>query len=298
MDLSWELEQLGRSADPEVVLEGSRLLHGVSDVLRRDDGSMHALVRGEAPQVVTVPRQHYYESQTCTCGEVGRFRRCAHAIAVSLRAMQIYHGLEGSQVARWERYVVARRNLSNAWGGLATSWLESFTCGDEGAAAAVFRDADSLDAHMQIARGLVGKASGEQLSAFLVKLANYHGMDGTSPLGTDGVLAAEELMNGPWHPLDASHPEAGTKMILAVLGSVRRTATVPGADWRLANTLTLAATYLRDLLADGHADPAIVADALLAAELAASASLFPWIALLFERLDREAKPVARAMRDR
>lgn len=212
--------------------------------------------------------------------------------------MQVYHGLEDSQVARWERYVVARRNLSGAWGDLAAYWLESFTCGDESAATAVFRDAGSLNAHMQIARGLVGKASSEQLSAFLVKLANYHGMDGTSPLGTDGVLAAEELMNGPWHPLDASHPEAGTKMILAVLGSVRRSATVPGADWRLANTFSLAVTYLKELLAGGHADPAMVADALLDAEIAASASLFPWIALVFERLDREAKPVARAMRDR
>ncbi|MGP5641370.1 hypothetical protein ACTXPS_18255 [Brachybacterium tyrofermentans] len=233
MDLSWELEQLGRSAEPDVVLEGSRLVHRVSDVLLRDDYSMQALVRGEAPQVVTVPGRHTHDAPTCTCGAARRFRHCAHVIAASLRYLQIHHGLDDARVERWERYVEARRDLSAAWKGLAGFWLESRMCGDEGASAAVFHDADSLDAHIQIARGLVGKASSEQLSTFLVELAAYHGINDRSLLGNREKLDAVELTYALFQPFDPLHPEADTAAILAIIGSVRRTLTVSGVEWAL-----------------------------------------------------------------
>src|SRR5690606_16648556 len=54
MELSWELEQLGRTAAPDVVLDGRRLVHLVSDVSQHDDGSVDALVRGEHSHTVSL----------------------------------------------------------------------------------------------------------------------------------------------------------------------------------------------------------------------------------------------------
>ncbi|ATG55835.1 hypothetical protein CFK41_14410 [Brachybacterium ginsengisoli] len=52
MELSWELEQLGRAASPDIVLEGRSLLHRVADLICHDSGSVEAIVRGDQAHLV------------------------------------------------------------------------------------------------------------------------------------------------------------------------------------------------------------------------------------------------------
>jgi len=295
MDLSWELEQLGRAAAPDVLLEGRRLLHRVSDLLQHDDGPVDALVRGEVPQVVTLPGRYSMEDPSCSCGRAGPFAPCAHTVAVRLRELQLFHGLDDARTARWERRVESLRALSAAWEGLASVWLESIAHDDDGSAMAGFRDAGSLEGGLQVARALDGRASSEQLSTFLLQLAAMRGIDGTTPLGPSSVIDAFELACQFGNPAVLDEPGACTGLLLAVAGSSRRTATVPAADWRVESAFTFACGALGQLVATGHADAAVVADALLQAELAAPAPRYPLSAITFESLGAAAQQVAREM---
>lgn len=296
MDLSWELEQLGRAAEPNVVLEGRRLLHRVSDLLHHDDGSVEALVRGEEPQVVTLQGRYPLDDSSCSCGRTRPRTPCAHAIAVRLRALQLFHGFDDGRIERWERRVEALQALRTAWDALASVWLESVACHDDDAAAAVIlRDAGSLDGCLQIAHALDGRATREQLSAFLVEVAEAHGIDGRTSLGRTAVIKAYELASWMVNPSVFEEPGVCTDALLAVAGSSRRTVTRPAADWKLEAALAFSCGVLGQLVADGHADAANVADALMQAECAAPASQHPWSAIMFDDLGRGAKPVALEM---
>src|SRR5699024_5552427 len=165
--------------------------------------------------------------------------------------------------------------LSAAWEGLASVWLESIAHDDDGSAMAGFRDAGSLEGGLQVARALDGRASSEQLSTFLLQLAAMRGIDGTTPLGPSSVIDAFELACQFGNPAVLDEPGACTGLLLAVAGSSRRTATVPAADWRVESAFTFACGALGQLVATGHADAAVVADALLQAELAAPAPPIP-----------------------
>lgn len=296
MDLSWELEQLGRAAEPNVVLEGSRLLHRVSDLLHHDDGSVEALVRGEEPQVVTLQGRYPLGDSSCSCGGARPRTPCAHAIAVRLRALQLFHGLEDGRIARWERRVEALRALRAAWDGLASVWLESVACHDNDAAAAVIlRDAGSLEGCLKIAQALDARATHEQLSAFLVEVAEVHGIDGRTSLGRTAVIKAYELASWVVNPSVFEEPGVCIDMLLAVAGSSRRTVTRPATDWKVEAAFTFSCGVLGQLVADGHADAVSVADVLMQAELAAPASQYPWSAIMFDGLARGAKQVALEM---
>ena len=63
MELSWELEQLGQAAAPDIVLEGRRLQHRVTDLIRHDSGSVEAIVRGVQAHVVSLPGRSPVKSQ-------------------------------------------------------------------------------------------------------------------------------------------------------------------------------------------------------------------------------------------
>lgn len=119
MELSWELDQLGRAAAPDTVLEGRGLLYSVADVIRHDDGSAGALVRGDVPQVVALQAKSPLRDSSCTCGATEPFTPCAHGIAVWLRYLQLFHGLDDALTARWARRVESLRARSSAWDGLA-----------------------------------------------------------------------------------------------------------------------------------------------------------------------------------
>lgn len=296
MELSWELEQLGRAAAPDTVLEGRGLLYSVADMIRHDDGSVEALVRGEVPQVVALQARFPLWDSSCTCGATEPFTPCAHGIAVWLRYLQLFHGLDDTRTARWVRRVVSLRALSSAWDGLAQAWLEATRHGDEGVTWTVLRDVTSLDGAVQIARALEGRATAEELSGFLLDMATEHGITGTAPLSLSAISCALELAEQFWWwPADAS-PGARTGLLLAVAGSARRTATTPEEDVRLESALTFTWRALGQLVRAGEADADAVAEALLEAELGAPASTYPWSAVLFASLGAGATRIARAMR--
>lgn len=296
MNLSLELDRLGREAAPDVVLEGRRMLHRVSDIVQSDGGLESALVRGEVPQVVSQRGRYPLEEYSCTCGATGRESSCAHVIAVKLRSLQLSHGLDDRRIARWERHVKAFRTLAKAQEELATVWLEATACEDERAATMLVGDVDLAYGGMGIARALVGRASTKQLSAFLLKLVTLRNIDGESRVGPTEIHDAHDLISGLWLPVDRDHPEANFAALLALAGSVRRTATSPAEDPRLEWILTLCCSTLGPILGGGNAHPAAVADVLLRAEFAAPASNYPWIALMLERLGSGSQPVALEMR--
>lgn len=295
MELSWELEQLGRAAAPELVLEGRRLLHRVTDLIRHDSGSVDAIVRGDQVHVVSLPGQFPLDDSSCTCHVAGAPTPCAHVIAVRLRHLQLSHGLDDARMARWERRVEGLRALQSGWDGLAQAWLEATRHGDEGATWTVLRDVGSLHGALQIARALEGRVTAEQLSGFLRDIAADHGIDGTTPLGPSAVSHAFDLVDEYcWRPA-AGSPGASTELLLAVAGSARRSATTPDEDWRIESVLTTAWRALVQLVLSGDADMHAVVGALLDAELDAPASPYPWSALLFTSLDAGASRVAREM---
>jgi hypothetical protein len=295
MELSWELEQLGRVAAPDIVLEGRRLLHRVTDLIRHDSGSVEAIVRGGQAHVVSLPGRLPLEDSSCTCHVAGARTPCAHVIAVRLRHFQLSHGLDDARTARWERRVEGLRALQSGWDTLAQAWLEATRHGDGSATWTVLRDVGSLHGAVRIARALEGRATAEQLSGFLRDLAADHGIDGTTPLGPPAVAHALDLVDEYcWRPA-AGSPGAPTELLLAVAGSARRSATTPEEDWRIESVLTSAWRALVQLVLSGDADEGAVVGALLDAELDAPASPYPWSALLFSSLEAGASRVAREM---
>ena len=98
-----------------------------------------------------------------------------------------------------------------------------------------------------------------------------------------------------WRPADAS-PGARTRLLLAVAGSARRTATTPDEDVRLESALTFTWRALGQLVCTGEADADAVAEALLEVERGAPASPYPWSAVLFASLGSAATSIALAMR--
>lgn len=298
MELSWELEQLTRTAAPDVILHGHRLLHRVSDVVQRDGGSIEALVRGEVGQVVSLDDPHFRGDSSCTCGAPASNAACAHVIAVRLRALQLFHGLNDDRLARWERRAESYRLLAEAWGRLADGWLEATEAGDDDASAALFRHVESVEGGMQIAHALAERASSDQFSAYLVQLASTRGIDGRLPLNAQERNDAYELTGRLGRLLSAPHPQAFTEVLLAIAESLRRTVTTPSEYWRARDALTYCCAELGDLLTGGFADSAEVGGALLRAELDAPASDHPWIALVFLALGSGARGVAQEMRAR
>jgi hypothetical protein len=238
MELSWELEQLGRAAAPDIVLEGRRLQHRVTDLIRHDSGSVDAIVRGEQAHVVSLPGQFPLEDSSCTCHVAGAPMPCAHVIAVRLRHLQLSHGLDDARTARWERRVEGLRALRSGWDALAQAWLEATRHGDEGATWTVLRDVEALQDEMQMVRALEGRASDEQLSGFLRDLATSHGIDGATPLSPSAVPQALDLAYAYCRPGSAGSPGVWSDVLLAVAGSARRTATTPDEDWRIESVLT------------------------------------------------------------
>lgn len=297
MELSWELEQLGRAAAPDIVLEGRRLQHRVADLIRHDSGSVEAIVRGDQAHIVSLPVRSPMDNSSCTCHAAGARMPCAHVIAVRLRHLQLSHGLDDARTARWERRVEGLRALQSGWDALAQAWLQATYHGDESATWTVLRDVESLHGAIQIARALEGRATAEQLSGFLRDMASAHGIDGTTPLSPSAVSHALDLADEYcWRPM-AESPGALTELLLAVAGSARRSATTPDDDWRIESALTSAWRALAQLVLSGDADTHAVAEALLDAELDAPASPYPWSALLFSSLDAGASRVAREMRE-
>lgn len=293
MELSWELEQLGRAASPDIVLEGRNLLHRVTDVIRHDSGSVEAIVRGDSAHVVSLRRRIPLEKSSCTCHVAGARMPCAHVIAVQLRHLQLSHGLDDARTARWERRMEGLRALQSGWDALAQVWLEATRHGDESATWTVLRDVGSLHGALQIARALEGRATAEQLSGFLRDMAADHGIDGRTPLGPSAVSHALDLTDEYcWRHIAVS-PGAPTELLLAVAGSARRSATTPDEDWRIESVLTSAWRALVQLVLSGDADTHAVVGALLDAELDAPASPYPWSALLFSSREAGVSRVAR-----
>src|SRR5699024_5112212 len=285
MELSWELEQLGRAAAPDIVLEGRRLQHRVADLIRHDSGSVEAIVRGDQAHIVSLPVRSPMDNSSCTCHAAGARMPCAHVIAVRLRHLQLSHGLDDARTARWERRVEGLRALQSGWDALAQAWLQATDHGDESPTWTLLRDVDSLQGALQIARALEGRATAEQLSGFLRDVASSHGIDGTTPLGPSAVSHALDLTNEYcWRPA-AGSPGASTELLLAVAGSARRSATTPEEDWRIESVLTSAWQALVLLVLSGDADKDAVVGALLDAELDAPASPYPWSALFFSSLE-------------
>ena len=165
MELSWELEQIGRAAAPDTVFEGLCLADRVSDIIRRDDGSIEALVRGEDPHAVSLPATFPLYESSCTCGANSFPTQCVHVIAVSLRSLQSFHGLDDARTTCWVRHVEGLRALENAWSALAEVWLEAAQAGDATATGAVLRDVGSVHGAMQVAQALGGRATVEEHSA-------------------------------------------------------------------------------------------------------------------------------------
>lgn len=260
------------------MLEGRDLLYSVADVIRHDDGSVGALVRGDVPQVVALQAKSPLRDSSCTCGATEPFTPCAHSIAVRLRYLQLFHGLDDTRTARWVRRMESLRALRSAWDGLAQVWLEATRHGDEGVTWTVLRDVESLDGAVQIARALEGRATAGELSGFLLCMATEHGIVGTAPLALSAVSCALGLAEQFWWwPADAS-PGARTGLLLAVSGSARRTPTTPEEDVRLESALTFTWRALGQLVRAGEADADAVAEALLEAGLGAPASTYPWSA--------------------
>lgn len=297
MELSWELERLGRAAAPDVVLEGRNLVHRVSDVLRNDDGSVDAHVRGEHPHTVSIAAGFPHYGFSCTCGAARFSSACSHVIAVRLRVLQMFHGLDDARTARWERHVESLRSLQTAWSALADVWLEAFRDGDDTATGAVLRDAGSLHSALEVARALGDCATVAEQSAFLLRTAAHHDVDGTVPLEPWAITNARHLAESFWTLRQHVAPEACTDLLLAVAGSSRRAGIDPDADWRVEHVFTSACRALGQVVTDGHADPSIVAAALLDAELGAPATNYPWSAVMVDALDVAAPRVASSMRE-
>lgn len=297
MELSWELEQIGRAAAPDTVFEGLSLADRVSDIIRRDDGSIEALVRGEDPHAVSLPATFPLYESSCTCGANSFPTQCVHVIAVSLRNLQLFHGLDDARTTRWVRHVEGLRALENAWSALAEVWLEATQAGDATATGAVLRDVGSVHGAMQVAKALGGRATVEEHSAFLLHMAAHHGIDGTAPLGSTALVDARALVDSYWSPRSRGRGAAWTGLLLALVGSARRTVTDPSTDLRVEHVVMTACGVLGQLVTDGHADPSLVADALLDVELDAPTSQFPWSAFILEALGPAAPQVAHAMQE-
>lgn len=296
MELSWELEQLGRTAAPDVVLDGRRLVHLVSDVSQHDDGSVDALVRGEHSHTVSLASGFPHDGFSCTCGAARFSAACSHVIAVRLRILQMFHGLDDVRTARWERHVESLQALQTVWNSLSGVWLEASRDGDDTAANAVLRDIGSLHNALEIARSLGSRASAAEQSAFLLRMANYHDVDGTRPLEPFALPNARQLVDVYWTLREHVVPGACTDFLLAVAGAARRAGTEPETDWRIEQLLTSACRVLGQLVARGHAAPSVIAAGLLDAELDAPASMYPWSAAMFDALGVAAPQVALSMR--
>lgn len=297
MELSWELEQLGRAAAPHVVLEGRRLVHCVSDVIRRDDGSVDALVRGDPSHSVSIAAGFPHHGFSCTCGAAHLSAACSHIIAARLRVLQTFHGLDDARTARWERHVESLQTLRAAWSAWADVWLEAIRDGDDTAAYAVLRATGSLHGGVEIARALGGRATVAEQSAFLLRLAAYHDVDGTEPLAESAIPAAIRLADAFSMLRQQIAPEACADLQLAVAGAARRAGTDPDSDWRVEHVFASACRAVGQIAVDGHADPSTIAAALLDAELDAPTSTYPWSAVMVDAIGAAAPIIASPMRE-
>lgn len=297
MELSWELERLGRAATPGTVLEGLRLVDRVFGVIRHGNGSIEAAVSGEEPCAVSLPARFPLYGSSCTCGANSFPTQCPHVKAVSLRNLQLFHGFDETRTARWVRHVEGLRALESAWNALAEAWLESARASDATATGAVLRDVESVHGAMQIARTLGGRATVEEHSAFLLQMAAHHGIDGTTPLDSTAIVDAVFLVDSYWTPRSRGRSAAWAGLLLALAGSARRTEANPSTDVRVEHIAMTACRVLGQLVNDGHVDPSAVAYTLLGAELDAPTSTFPWSAFMLEALGSAAPQIAQAMQE-
>ncbi|PWH07426.1 hypothetical protein DEO23_01960 [Brachybacterium endophyticum] len=296
METSFALDLLGRSASPAVVLAGADQIDRVTDVLTGDDGTTEALVHGEPAHVVTWVEEQPLTSASCTCGQATNDRLCAHAIAARLQSLGLANDLDAAMMARWLSRIAALEALSQGWKGLADFLLASEAADEPAATQTVLRDVVTVDGGINVARALVGRASEDQLSSFLVALAEAHGIDGLTTLNAVGIVAAEELVAHLWRPLDDRAPEANAAALLRVIGSVRHTVTGDEDRRSLSWSLLLACSAVGGLVAGGHVAPGAAAEVILRTELDSGDATYPWIALMMDRLGDGAPAVAAKMR--
>ncbi|MGP9538107.1 hypothetical protein ACT3SP_08845 [Brachybacterium sp. AOP43-C2-M15] len=295
MDLSWEAFRFAPGASPSRLLHGVGLLDLVTDVLVGDGRTVEALVRTDPVHVVTMIRSRNAPRATCTCGSSFPEHPCIHALAAWIRELQLRGGIGNARIARWEQLLASRHQLDVVWDRFAECWLGAARSGDPDEEAELMWAVDSLEGEIRVARALVGKATGDELSKYLLRLVNRRGIDGESRLSLPGIVDADQLMNVLCQPLDRADPAANASAVLAIAGSLRRTAAGTAEEMRYEWTLHLACSTIGGLVAAGHADPLHVAETILRAELAAPETSYPWIAIIFDRLSSGAAPVAGEM---
>lgn len=295
MDLSWEVLRFAPRASPSRLLRSVGLLDLVTDVLVGDERTAEALVRTDPAHVVTMIRSESAPRATCTCGDSRPEAPCAHALAAWIRELQLRGGNDSDRIARWAQLLTSQQQLDAVWDRFAECWLGAARSGDRDEEAEVMWAVDSLEGEIRVARALVGKATGDELSRYLLRLVNRRGIDGESRLSLPGIVDADELMNVLCQPLDRADPAANASAVLAIAGSLRRTAAETAEEMRYELALHLACSTIGGLVAAGHADPLHVAETILRAELAAPETPFPWIAIIFDRLSSGAAPVAGEM---
>lgn len=295
MDLSWEVSRFAPGASPSRLLHGVGLLDLVTDVLLGDGRTAEALVRTDPAHVVTMIRSRNAPRATCTCGSSLPAHPCIHALAAWIRELQLREGISDARIARWARLLTSQQQRDVSWDRFAECWLGIARSGGPVEEAELMWAVDSLEGEIRIAKALVGKATGDELSRYLLRLVTARGIDGESRLSLPGIVDADELMNVLWEPVDRDDPAANVPTVLALLGSLRRTAAGKDEERRFESTLHLACSTIGGLVASGHADPLHVAERILQAELAVPEPAYPWIAIIFDRLTDGAAPVAGAM---
>lgn len=295
MDLTWETEFFAPQASPSTLLDGVKLVPFVSDLLLAEEHTVEALVRTDPAHVVRLRRSRTSPRATCSCGASQPARPCVHALAAWTRDLQLREGLDDSRITRWEHLLESRKQLESVGEGFADRWLDIVRNGTPDEEGELLWTVPSLNGQWRIARALVGRATGKELSRFLLGLATSRGIDGTSRLSTPAMVDADELINRLWQPLDTHAPGAGAPTALAILGSMRRMMgerpTLSRYEW----TLRSACSTIGQLVVAGHADPRQVAETVLRAELAPGDSAHPWIAIIFDHMGDGAPLVAREM---
>ncbi|MFE5775330.1 hypothetical protein [Brachybacterium sp. NPDC056505] len=299
MDITFELELIGRAASPDVVRKGSELANRAVELVEREGTRRESLVHGTPTHVVTWEAGTWPSAVMCTCGGAQGDQLCAHAIAARLRHLHTAGGIDSGQWARFLSRVDALVALSTGWEGLAQFVVDSHAAGEPDASFIALRDAGSTAGGLRVARALVAAGEpAEVVSDFLVALSEDRGLDGQAVAGPAAISAAEELVVELGGHLEYWPHGASAAALLRLIGSLRRAATDPAESPSPFWALTIACSAVGRLVVDDLVDPDVVAMTLLDAESESEEADYPWIAVMLDRVGGAAPAVARAMLQR
>lgn len=200
--------------------EALQLFGLVSDVVEiEQERRVEAILRTEPPRQVRFSTVNPHGT-SCSCGENSPTRPCPHYVAARLVWEQERD--EDGEIEILRRRASAVAALGEAQAALVDTYLALDEAGDPMALEDLVWDHPGPEAAMELARAMVGRATEEQLSRFLLRAIEV-------PLGTtrqaprrEELRIAVVLGDHLSRPVDRQVPSGNAHALVEIYGRLRR----------------------------------------------------------------------------